>query len=76
MRFRNRVREVRVQRGLSVAALARDSGVSTETIFAIERDNGHPPRGTVQLKLCIALNETNLFWVEREAGDLPPDAGA
>lgn len=75
MRFRNRVRVVRVQRGLSVAALARASGVSTETIFTIERDNGHPPRGAIQLRLCIALNETSLFWVEREPVDLPPDEG-
>lgn len=75
MRFRNRVRAVREERGLSVAALARVSGVSTETIFTLERDAGHAPRGAVQLKLCIALNETNLFWVEREATDLPPDIG-
>lgn len=75
MRFRNRVRVVRLQRGLSVAELSRQSGISTQTIFALEPDNGYAPRGMVQLKLCLALNDTGLFWIEREASDLPPDEG-
>lgn len=75
MRFRNRVRAIRLDRGLTVAALSQLAGVSKQTITDIERDDGHPPRGRVQLRLCIALNETHLFWVEREAGDLPPDEG-
>jgi transcriptional regulator with XRE-family HTH domain len=74
MRFRNRVRVVRHARGLSVAALARLSGVSHQTIFSLERDDGYAPRGQVQLRLCMALNDTGLFWIEREAGDVPPDA--
>lgn len=76
MRFRNRVRAVRVQRALSVAALARRSRVSTQTIFDIERDDGHAPRGMVQVRLCEALNCTSLFWVERTDADPPaPDEG-
>lgn len=73
MRFRNRVHEIRLLRGLSVAELSRRSGVSTQTIFAIEADEGYPARGPVQLKLAIALNEPLLFWIEREPDDLPPD---
>jgi transcriptional regulator with XRE-family HTH domain len=76
MRFRNRVRSVRLDRRLSVAALAKLSGVSTETIFSIERNEHHSPRGSVVLKLCAALNDPGLFWVERESGDVPPDGEA
>lgn len=75
MRFRNRVRETRNQRRLSVAALARLSDVSTETIFSLERDENYAPRVGVMLKLCQALNETNLFWIEREPSEPPPDTG-
>jgi transcriptional regulator with XRE-family HTH domain len=73
MRFRNRVREIRLSRGLSVAELSRQSGVSKQTIFTIEADEGYGARAAVQLKLAITLNETLLFWIEREASDPPPD---
>ena len=75
MRFRNRVREVRLRRGLSVAELSRRSGVSTQTIFAIEGDENRGARWQVALALCKALNDVGLFWVERETDDLPPDEG-
>jgi transcriptional regulator with XRE-family HTH domain len=75
MRFRNRVREVRTARGLSVAELARRSGISKQTIFTIEAREYVGTRASVQLALCRALNDTGLFWIEREPGDLPPDEG-
>jgi DNA-binding XRE family transcriptional regulator len=73
MRFRNRLREIRLARGLSAAELARRSGISRQTIFTIEANPDYAPRGLVQLALCQALNEERLFWVEREAGDEAPN---
>lgn len=70
LRLRNRVRERRVELGLTVADLAEQAGVSRRVTGLVDReDAGHIPSGTVQLKLARALESTvqELFWSEPEA---------
>lgn len=59
----NRVKEFRVATGKSQLALAKEIGVSRQTINMIENDKYNP-----SLDLCIKLAESldtdlnNLFW--------------
>ena len=61
--IRNRVRELREDRGLSQSELARLTGVTRQTIVAIERGDYNP---TIKLcvEICKALGKTldELFW--------------
>ena len=63
--IRNRVRELREDRGLSQSELARLTGVTRQTINAIERGDYNPT-----IKLCLAICRTlgrtldELFWEE------------
>lgn len=73
MKFRNRVKALRLERGLSVAALARKAEVSEPTVFEIERDNGYEPRVSVVTKIAEALGAPDAFWLE--ADDVAADEG-
>jgi putative transcriptional regulator len=68
MKLCNRVREARQQRGLTQQDLAGMTGVSRQTIIAIER-GGYAPSVTLALALARALQSSleDLFWLE-EAG--------
>jgi DNA-binding XRE family transcriptional regulator len=52
--------------GLTIAELAARAGVNRFLVGAIDREEGNPPSGTVQLKLAEALEATvqDLFWSE------------
>ncbi len=67
MRLSNRVREIRLQKGLTQEALAKATGVTRQTIIAIEKGNCSP---SVKLALLLAaVLETpveDLFWLENE----------
>jgi putative molybdopterin biosynthesis protein len=54
MSVRNRLHEIRTARGVSAADLARDAGVSRQTIYAVE-DGSFVPNTTVALRLARAL---------------------
>ena len=52
----NRIREVRVEKGLSQARLARLVGVSRNTISSIETGQ-FSPTAKLALVLCVALDK-------------------
>lgn len=54
MRYKNRVRELRLKRGWSIKQLHEESGVSYGHISDIERDK-HTPGVKTGLKLAAAL---------------------
>ena len=64
--LRNRVREVRTKLGISQRELVRRTGLSRQTLSAIERDNGYSPNGTVMASLGQALDADlgDLFWID------------
>jgi DNA-binding XRE family transcriptional regulator len=68
MSIRNCVRLTRLRRRLSVTELHRRTGLTRQTIYAIERDNGYTPKADVMFRLSQALNEdvATLFWSEPE----------
>ena len=63
---RNRVRELRNQRGLSQVELARIVGCSPTTVNHVETKAGKKPREVVMARLALALGVTvgDLFYME------------
>src|SRR5262249_12108535 len=72
MQTRNRLNEVRSRRGVAVAQLARQVGVSRQTIYAMEAGD-YVPNTTLALQLARALEVPveELFMLE---GDQPQPA--
>jgi len=70
-RLRNKVREVRTERGLSISELAAESGIDRHVVGVIDRDAGHEPSYRTSLRLAEVLGEPveSLFWSERIDGD-------
>lgn len=73
MRLRNRVRITRLLRGIHQETLAQTAGISRNTLGKIERDNGYEPSSEVIRKLATALDDTGLFWLERDGSEIPAD---
>ncbi|WP_296240785.1 helix-turn-helix transcriptional regulator [uncultured Faecalicoccus sp.] len=65
--LKNRLKEVRQEKGLSQAALAELVGVSRNTISSIETGQFNPT-AKLALILCIALDQKfeELFYFEEE----------
>ncbi len=65
--LKNRLKEVRQEKGLSQAALAELVGVSRNTISSIETGQFNPT-AKLALILCIALDQRfeELFYFEEE----------
>jgi putative molybdopterin biosynthesis protein len=55
MPVKNLVQNIRQQRRMPAAQLARDGGISRPTIYAIEAET-YTPKTSVALKLAQALN--------------------
>ncbi|WP_302926518.1 helix-turn-helix transcriptional regulator [Holdemania filiformis] len=70
--MRNRVKQLRKQAGLRQEDLAKELGVSRQTIIAIENDKYNP---TLELAMKLArrldLHVDEIFWLEEEAGARP-----
>ena len=70
--MRNRVKRLRKQAGLLQEDLAKELGVSRQTIIAIENDKYNP---TLELAMKLArrldLHVDEIFWLEEEAGARP-----
>lgn len=49
-----RLQETRMRNGMSIRALSKAAGVSTATIFKIEKEDNIPMPSTAK-KICIAL---------------------
>lgn len=67
MIIKNRVKEIRVQRGLTQQALAEQVGVTRQSIIAIEKRK-YTPSVKLALMITTALGEPleTLFWLEDE----------
>ena len=65
--FKNRIKEVRQQAGLSQEALAKLVGVSRNTISSIETGQFNPT-AKLALILCIALDKKfeEIFYFENQ----------
>lgn len=55
--MRNRLKEVRDEKGVTVAELARKSGVSRQTIYNIETNENASVRSNTMESLARALEE-------------------
>ena len=66
--MRNRVKELRKQAGLRQEDLAKELGVSRQTIIAIENDKYNP---TLELAMKLArrlgLHVNEIFWLEEDS---------
>jgi transcriptional regulator with XRE-family HTH domain len=68
-----KLRELRVQRGMSLQQLAERSDVSAAAIHKIER-GGMVPTITTLLKIAVALNRPISYFVEEEQTEARPVA--
>ncbi len=66
--MQNRVKQLRKQAGLRQEDLAKELGVSRQTIIAIENDKYNP---TLELAMKLArrlnLHVDEIFWLEEDA---------
>jgi putative transcriptional regulator len=69
MELRNRLREYRLERGLTQEALASTVRVTRQTIIAIEK-GGYTPSVRLALELAHSLEAPieDLFWLEEKKG--------
>lgn len=66
MRLENSVRERRLERGWTQEELARATGVSRQTIHAIEKGGYEPSvRLALELAASLAASVSDVFWVSR-----------
>ena len=65
LKFKNRLREMRDEKGLSQSELAQIVGVSRQTISSIENGQFNPT-AKLALILCIALDQKfeDMFYFE------------
>jgi len=65
MILRNRLRDIRLQRGLTQQSLAQAVGVTRQTIIAVEKGSARPSV-ELALKLAGVLESpvAELFWLE------------
>ncbi len=70
-RWVNRLREIRALRGLTLTELSRRSGISRQTLSAVESDPHYVLRSELMLQLARTLGDPGLFQIEDGA---PEDA--
>jgi len=69
MELRNRLRELRLQQGLTQVSLAKRVGVTRQTIIALEKGKFVP-----SVKLALRLADTlgtsleDVFWLDDDKG--------
>jgi putative transcriptional regulator len=70
MELRNRVREIRQEKGLTQQSLAEQVGVTRQTIIAIEKGK-FAPSVKLALELASALGAPleGMFWLEKDKGE-------
>jgi len=67
----NRLAEIRTKRGMAAAALAREAGISRQTIYAMEAGD-YVPNTAVALRLARALEVTVEELFRLDGGPLEP----
>jgi putative transcriptional regulator len=70
MSLHNRLRELRNQKGLTQETLAREVGVTRQTIIAVEQGR-YVPSVKLALELSAALNMPlqQVFWLSGDEGE-------
>lgn len=63
-RWTNRLREIRALRGLTLTELSRRSGISRQTLSAVEADPHYALRAELMLRLAQTLGDPGLFRIE------------
>jgi len=72
---RTQLHEIREQRGISAVRLAQLTGVSRQTIYAIEAGDYVPNTAlALQLAKILEVHVEDLFQIEADPGALPPPA--
>lgn len=73
METQTQLHQIREQRGISAARLAQLTGVSRQTIYAIEAGD-YVPNTTLALQLAkiLEVHVEDLFQIETDAASLPP----
>lgn len=69
MKLRNRLKRLRLQNELTQEALAREVGVTRQTIISIEK-GGYAPSVKLSLQLARALGVSleDMFWLDDGKG--------
>jgi putative transcriptional regulator len=70
MTLQNGLKELRLDRGYTQEALAREVGVSRQSIFASEKGK-YRPTVELALRLALALGSSveEIFWLEENQGE-------
>jgi len=70
MILRNRVREIRQEKGLTQQSLADQVGVTRQTIIAIEKSKFAPSvKLALELAAALAAPLEEMFWLEKVEGE-------
>ena len=69
MNLRNRLKEIRLEKGLTQESLADSVGVTRQTIIAVEKGK-FAPSVKLALELASALDASleDIFWLENSKG--------
>jgi len=72
MNLHNRLKEIRLQNGLTQESLAQAVGVTRQTIIAVEKSKFRPSV-ELALQLASALDTplVEMFWLENDEGGVP-----
>ena len=67
MKLHNRLKEVRVERGLTQEALAKEAGVTRQTIIAIEKEKFVPSvKLALELAATLRISLDSIFWLNNQ----------
>jgi len=70
MDLRNRVKEIRQEKGLTQQSLAEQVGVTRQTIIAIEKGKFAPSvRLALELASALGVSLEDTFWLEKGKGE-------
>lgn len=69
MNLRNRLKEIRVEKGLTQESLADEIGVTRQTIIAVEKAKFVPSvKLALELASVLGVPLEDLFWLEDSKG--------
>ena len=72
MNLSNRLREIRLQKGLTQESLAEVVGVTRQTIIAVEKGKFVPSvKLALELALALDVSLVEVFWLEENRGGKP-----
>lgn len=67
MKLHNRLKELRVERGLTQEALAKEAGVTRQTIIAIEKEKFVPSvKLALELAASLRISLDSIFWLNNK----------